>query len=107
MTERYAPASLVVLGASGFVGRAVVAACAGSVTAVRRTPREPDDRNGRIRWLTADLSAGGSLDAVLQPGDVVINLAYARDSAGANLALADNVARACQRRQIARLVHCS
>jgi len=104
-------ASLVILGASGFVGRAVLAApgLPMPVTAVSRAsmcvPQLPQQA---VRCLRADLLIPGSLDEVLEPGDVVANLAYGINASEAdNVKLIGHVVAACLRRRVARLVHCS
>jgi len=103
--------SLVILGASGFVGRAVITAgrFPMPVKAVsRKIPTDADLNQEGMTWLEADLSVPGSLDEVLEPGDVVGNLAYMSDaSAATNVSLIDNVVEACLHSRAARLVHCS
>jgi nucleoside-diphosphate-sugar epimerase len=98
---------VVILGAGGFLGRALLSAAAARqpVKAVARTILAP--REG-VTWFAADLSQPASLDAILSPGDVVINAAHASSASDAtNRQLLDNVIQACERRRVARLLHCS
>jgi nucleoside-diphosphate-sugar epimerase len=103
--------ALVILGASGFLGRTVLASpyFPMPIKAVsRKAPSDANYDHGKITWLEADLSAPSALDDVLEPGDVVVNLAYMSNAGDAvNLSLIDNIVQACLRRRAARLVHCS
>lgn len=103
--------SLVILGASGFLGKALLADrhCASCIKAVaRRIPSDVDSGQPTVTWHAADLLSSKSLDEVLEPRDIVINLAYAPDAGEAeNLRLINNVIEACLRSRAARLVHCS
>ena len=75
--------SLVILGASGFLGKALLCSVDlfGSVKAiVRKIPTNVDVYQKRIIWIEADFMNPSSLIGVLSEGDVVINLAYIPDS---------------------------
>jgi nucleoside-diphosphate-sugar epimerase len=103
--------SLVILGASGFLGSALVAEGHFSVpikAVVRDISREGKSLPQGVTRLQADLHKASSLDDVLCSGDVVCNLAYARDAGETvNLQMIDNIIEACFRSQVSRLVHCS
>lgn len=102
---------LVILGASGFVGRYVLRCpdLPNSVKAVaREIPADVGLESEAIKWYAADLLRPGAIDSVLETGDTVINLAYLRNAGDKeNLVLVDNVTEACVRRGAARLLHCS
>lgn len=101
---------MVVLGAGGFLGKALLADPPPMpVRAVARSiPGEATSSRRGISWHAADLTARGSLDNIVQRGDVVVNLAFAADETElVNLALAANIVGACVRAGAARLVHCS
>lgn len=103
--------SFVILGASGFLGRAVLAKGHFDfpVKAVSRALQcDLADSSEKIIWYTADLLVPGSLDHILEAGDIVIHLAYMKSGSKAdNLLIMDNVIDACHRNHVARLVHCS
>ncbi|MDP1604353.1 MAG: NAD(P)-dependent oxidoreductase [Legionella sp.] len=103
-------ASLVILGASGFVGRAIIGQKKNTpIKAVaRRKPSDRDLHADNITWFAADLSASHSLDTVLEPEDIVINTAYLKTGNDEdNLRLISNIIESCHRQGVKRLVHCS
>jgi uncharacterized protein YbjT (DUF2867 family) len=70
--------SLVILGAGGFLGRAVLAAAnpAPPIKAVAHNRRPGDDpMSPGVSWFHADLLVPAALDEILSAGDVVANLA--------------------------------
>jgi UDP-glucose 4-epimerase len=72
---------VVVLGANGFLGGAVVHAAASAghqVVAVSRSGNEASPHEN-IEFRLGDLTIPGSLDGLLQPGDVVYHFAAATD----------------------------
>src|SRR3569833_3194603 len=98
---------LVILGASGFLGRSMLAA--GSfpmpVQAVSRKP--PAGAEAGI-WHAADLLVPGALDPLLGAGDVVCNLVYSTTASGPdNIQMVENIISACSNAGVARLIHCS
>ena len=103
--------ALVILGAGGFVGRAVIGLVDHSlpvkavVCSVSSTDRPIP---AGVTWKEADLSRPGWEETVLEPGDVVVNLADV-SSAGEekSLQLIDSIIRGCQMRRVERLLHCS
>lgn len=103
--------SLVILGASGFLGRSLISNgfFPMPVKAVaRRIPPDADLTQDRVIWHVGDLMIPHALDAVLEADDIVMNLAFML-SAGEeeNLCLIDNIVEACHRSRVSRLVHCS
>ena len=101
--------ALVILGASGFLGRALIERRPPSMLMKAVARHVPDARPPEgVSWHKVDLTAPAALDDVLQAGDVVCNLAYMLDAGShSNIALIDNVVDSCVRRQASRLVHCS
>lgn len=83
MTPR--PPLVVILGASGFIGSAVLAACASlplRVRAVSRRPASPPpNARARIEVRTADLTRTNALAEVLEDADVVVHLVARIDGA--------------------------
>jgi len=65
-----------VLGASGVIGRALVAELAGEneVVAVSRHPRESS--RDRVRWVAADVTQRTELEPALRAADVVYHLVH-------------------------------
>ena len=104
-------ASLVVLGASGFLGRALTAAGSLSLplkAVARHVPTDVGVHQREVTSFAADLLSRNSLEDVLQPGDIVVNVAdMPSGSAAANEKMIDNIVEACLSRQAFRLVHCS
>lgn len=103
-------ASLVLLGASGFLGRALMARWTGPLplrAVSRRTPESTGLASAGVTWVKADLFNATGLDGVLERGDVVVNAAYHMADMEANLPLIENVVAACRRAGVRRLVHCS
>lgn len=79
---------VVVLGATGFVGRNVAQALADdpkfSVKAVRH--RRPAWDHPRLAWIEADLTDASDVARALTDADVVVHAAAATAGAGANIA---------------------
>jgi nucleoside-diphosphate-sugar epimerase len=98
---------LVILGASGFLGRSMMAAGSFPMP-VKAVSRKPPAGAGAGIWHAADLLVPGALDPVLGAGDVVCNLVYSAAVSGAdNIKMVDNVIAACSNAGVARLIHCS
>ena len=99
--------ALVILGANGFIGRAILSAPPPvPLTAIARTA--PPEVGRTVRWVALDLLTPGALAREVAAGDVVINLAYLADADPAgNLELINSVIAACVTAGAARLVHCS
>lgn len=101
--------SLVILGATGLVGQAILAVANGEI-AIKAVARRPPltDPSQFITWYSLDLSIPCVLDHVLEEGDIVINLVYLKsNSLEKNLALIDNIIQSCLYKKIKRLLHCS
>ena len=103
--------SVVVLGAGGFLGRALVESGLASVPikAVARTiPLDMDSVKEGVTWFAADLGNPTSLQSILDDGDIVLNLVYMSGANEAvNIRLLDNIVEACLKAGAARLIHCS
>jgi nucleoside-diphosphate-sugar epimerase len=104
---------LVITGASGFLGRALLASLAsGPYPEVRVLVHErmpPAPAGSRVTAVHGNLREPDTLRALLAPGATVINLAYlatARPEED-NLAAARNLLAACRAAGARRLVHCS
>ncbi len=107
-SECVAPASMtvVVIGASGFIGEHLVDMLAARPDLDVRVMVHRSKAGGRtgVTYAEGDLLAAETLDAVFVEGCVVINLAYL---AVDNLQAAANLAKACARKRVRRLIHCS
>lgn len=103
--------SLVILGASGFIGRTLIAVGRSPLpikAVARNIPFDVDITQKGVVWFEADLSKATSLYDLLATGDVVINLAYKIDANEVdNIAIIDNIINACLRSRVSRLIHCS
>jgi nucleoside-diphosphate-sugar epimerase len=106
--------SLVILGASGFLGRALISAVPRPLPVKAVARHIPPDaelqqvQQEGITWIEADLVISASLYDVLHPGDIVVNLAYMPFGGEAgNETMINNIVEACLSRRVARLVHCS
>jgi nucleoside-diphosphate-sugar epimerase len=98
--------TVVVIGASGFIGERLLRALAARKDVEVRALVHRHNARGHdnISFLRGDLLMQGSLDELLVEDCTVINLAYlARD----NLDAMANLAKACARSRVRRLIHCS
>ena len=74
----------------------------------RKIPCDVSLQQEGVTWCSADILEPAGLNELLNPGDVVINLAYISDAdAAKNLNLINNVIDACINNKVARLIHCS
>ena len=102
--------TFVIVGASGFVGRAMISTSAQRmIKAITRTlPVGINRDSDNIAWIQDDLVDAAALARHISPNDVVINLAYSGTGGReANFALAECLVRACREKRVSRLVHCS
>ena len=103
--------SLVIIGASGFLGRALIGDgnLIGPVKAIARNiPEDIGLHKKKVTWVKFDFTSCSSLAQVLSEGDVVINLAYIQDGDRLeNVSLVDKIIKACIYAKVSRLVHCS
>lgn len=107
--------TIAITGASGFIGRYLVAQLlqeGGHSIRVLSRDRQRDLREGRfgkdVEICEGDLGDPNSLKAFLVQDCTVVHLAYLRDAgAAANLGCTGNLLAACREAKIARLVHCS
>lgn len=98
--------TVVVIGASGFVGEYLVNALTERKDVEVRVlvHRNRTKNHNNIHFIEGDLLNPGSLDALLSRNCTVINLAYlVRD----NLDAMANLATACVKNQVKRMIHCS
>ncbi len=98
---------VVVLGASGVIGRALVPelACEHEIVAVSRRPREPS--RGRVRWVAADVTRRRVLEPVLRGADVVYHLVHSlgtKDFEERDRRAAETVAAAADRAGVRQIV---
>ncbi|ADL56830.1 NAD-dependent epimerase/dehydratase family protein [Gallionella capsiferriformans] len=98
--------TVVVIGASGFIGEHLLKSLAQRKdievrVLVHRSRIKSDDN---INFIEGDLLKPDSLDVLLRKNCTVINLAYLAQS---NLEAMANLAMACAKNQIKRLIHCS
>ncbi|MBI5006899.1 MAG: NAD-dependent epimerase/dehydratase family protein [Nitrosomonadales bacterium] len=107
--------TIAITGASGFIGRRLVAELrreGGHAIRVLSRDRQRDLREDRfgqgVEVCEGDLGDPGSLKSFLEPGCIVVHLAYLRNAdAETNLACTANLLAACRDAGISRLVHCS
>ena len=98
---------VVVFGASGVIGRAVLAELAhrAEVVAVSRTSREPQDG---VVWASADATDPAAVDLVLRRDDVVVYLVHSlgtEDFEEIDRRAADTVAAAAARAGVRQIVY--
>lgn len=97
---------MFVFGASGFIGRHMVKEY--GVDVISPVTRNLNQVADKGRWFEADLLSPQSLDKILTPGSVVVNLAYSANvPAVENIKMAKNLVQACLRTKVSKLVHCS
>ena len=98
---------IAVLGASGVIGRALVAELARThdVVAVARRPGKAIEG---VQWLSADLSDGGDAARALAGTEVAVHLVHSLGSAdfeNLDLTIARNVARAAEHAGLSQIVY--
>jgi nucleoside-diphosphate-sugar epimerase len=98
--------TLVIIGASGFIGEHLL-----NVLAERNdieirvlVHSNRSNKHANLSFIEGDLLRPDSLDALLSKNCTVINLAYLVQG---NLDAMTNLAMACARNQVKRLIHCS
>lgn len=98
--------TVVVIGASGFIGEHLLRTLAARETIEVRAlvHRNNVENYGNVSFIRGDLLKQESLDELLGKDCTVINLAYL---AQGNLEAMANLAKACAKGQIRRLIHCS
>lgn len=103
---------IAIIGASGFIGEHLLAALARrrqfDVRVLTRTKKIELQNGPHVTFLEGDLLKPETLDIMFEPGCTVINLAYlAYGSKRDNLDAMKNLAEACARKKVKRLIHCS
>ncbi|MDK9701573.1 MAG: NAD(P)-dependent oxidoreductase [Sulfuritalea sp.] len=100
--------ALVVLGAMGFLGRHLLAAATSAGLPVRAITRGfiPPAADAIVDWASVDVHSAASLAAVIEEGDIVVNLAFAQDEE-ANIRLINALLEACNEKRASCLIHCS
>lgn len=101
----------IVTGASGFIGRHLIAAARQQGKHVRALTRDAmrrsEDGSG-VEWIVGDLSDPAVWSELLVADAIVINLAYAQATATAAAVEATRaMMRACAAAGVRRVVHCS
>lgn len=107
--------TIAITGASGFIGRNLVAELlreGGYAIRVLSRDRQRDLREARfgvgVELFQGDLDNPHTLGGFLVPGCIVINLVYLWGAGEArNRACTRNLLEACKEARIARLIHCS
>ena len=102
--------SIVLLGASGFLGHnfLLYRNLGYKIKAVRRKERNSSMRYEGVTWYDLDVSSVGSLAKILHKDDIVINLIYSTNQGRAyNLSILEKIVKACSDRGVKRLIHCS
>jgi nucleoside-diphosphate-sugar epimerase len=101
----------VVTGANGFIGQHLVASLVTDgcrVRALTRTKPVDSLAPSKVEWVVGDIADGNTWDKLLEPGCIVINLAYSNTSA-TSIAV-DATARmieACAAMKVEHLIHSS
>jgi len=98
--------TIVIIGASGFIGKHLLKALEPkldvNIRALVRVVRVLNKPN--IHFIEGDLLNLDSLDKLLVPDCVVFNLAYLSKN---NIQATNNLAIACKKHKVRRLIHCS
>lgn len=102
---------IVLIGASGFIGRHLLGEprLAGErIRCLARTTAALADTGAHVEVIEADMRDEAQLDRWLEPGAIVVNLAFDRCAPHSdNVTAARSLARTCTRAQVGRLVHLS
>lgn len=103
--------TLVLTGASGFIGHHVLSALSSEgaqVRALTRDARAADAKDSGIEWIVGDLSDHSVWDRLLQPGCTLIDLAYSQFAVTEDaVAVTRAMVAACDEARVSRLIHCS
>ncbi len=103
--------SLVILGANGFVGKAIMLRISPFIpikAVARSIPPDHLHISPHITWYSADLLVPGSLTTILGKDDVVINLAYMRTAdKDDNVRMIQHIIDSCLKNKVKKLIHCS
>jgi len=101
----------VVTGANGFIGRHLVASLVADGLAVRALTRslpEQSSAKGKVEWIAGDIADRDTWNRLLEPGCIVINLAYTNVDADLSAIEATaHMMEACADANVAHLIHCS
>ena len=93
----------IIFGASGFVGKNFIH----TVGLENCIPVSRINKGGN-HWIQVDLLNEKSIESALKLSNTVINLAYAQEaSPKTNIKMAINLARACLKFNVSKLIHCS
>ena len=102
---------IVLIGASGFIGRHLLSEMLFSGQPIRCVARHAPVFTGLrsdVEVIEGDMRDEALIDRCLEPGATVINLAFDRTAPPAdNVAAAQVLARGCERARVARLLHLS
>jgi nucleoside-diphosphate-sugar epimerase len=103
--------TVAITGATGFIGRYLIAALLREGVTVRALTRRPDSARAAatgLHWVEGTVDCPAAWGKLLVPGCVVINLAYSGETA-ADTACAEArlMVDACAEVRVRRLVHCS
>ena len=102
--------SLVILGASSFIGNTIINyhQIIPIKAVAQSLPKTYNIKQKNISWYKVNLLNPGSLDFVLEHGDIVINLVYMHDRSGRdNSLLLKNILDSCYRKGVSRMIYCS
>jgi nucleoside-diphosphate-sugar epimerase len=99
---------LVIIGATGFLGRHLLEACQTFGYSVKAITRGGGKREsfGSVEWATVDFFNPNALVSLIGEGDTVINLAFPQTQEE-NFLLLDSIVDACVRKKASRFIHCS
>jgi nucleoside-diphosphate-sugar epimerase len=98
--------TVVVIGASGFIGEHLLVELANraDINVRAMVHQSKADVGSNVTFVDGDLLDERTLDAILTSDCIVINLAYLVRN---NLEAMANLANACVRKRVRRLIHCS
>lgn len=104
--------SICVLGGTGFIGRHLIDSLKRltgiKVKILLHNKKKRNDYPEHFQLVEGDIRLFGSLDRFLEPNAIVVNLVYLNSlSADDNIQAVDNLAKACIKVGVARLIHCS
>jgi nucleoside-diphosphate-sugar epimerase len=104
--------TLAITGASGFIGRALLAgSAADSFPEIRVLAHDrpvPHEAGRRVLSMRGDLRDPAASRALVVPGATVVNLAFVSDPAAGsdNLTAIRNLLATCREARIRRFIHC-
>ena len=101
---------VAILGASGFIGRELVAKLTGEHDVIAVARKRPEPADSEVRWVEADMTRPEDAERALLGAEVAVHLIHSLGSSDyeqRDLLIAGNVARSAERAGLGQIVYLS